>query len=384
MTTKRARRSSITISIDGQNVSADLAPYLKTVLFNDKTSAEVDDITVTLDDRDELFCDEWMPMTGDSLEVEIICENWASEGEVQSLYCGSMEIDIIEEKGPPNEISIKAVSSFNSSIRKTLNTKKWQKSTLQSICKEIASKHGLAFEFIPYLEEDKKGIQIEAIDQTDQSDLAFIAKLADDNDYVLKLDPEKLIVCAQSYLETQEPIISISKYDIFNRIAGRQGFNLYKEVKASYFCPKQKKNISARASHKDVVLNNPEWIKAHTKPKKTKNKKNNKVPAIPTKPVSFFANNGGSKVLIIRQKFKSEAEALKTAKAKLAQKNRGEWKVSGEVMGNPFLMAGVVIEITDYGQYSGFYYVETTTHSRIGSGYRTNFVSHKILIEDQA
>ncbi|TXI91896.1 MAG: hypothetical protein E6Q33_09025 [Neisseriales bacterium] len=378
---KKARKSNVRILIDGKNVSTDLAPYLKSITFNDKTSAEVDDITITLDDRDELFCDDWMPMTGDSLEVEIICDDWVNNNETQSLYCGSMEIDLVEEKGPPNEISIKAVSSFNSNIRKTLNTKKWQKSTLQSICQEIASKHGLDFNFIPYLEEDKEGIQIEAIDQTDQSDLVFITKLAEDNDYVVKLDPEKLTLCAQAYLELQKPILTLSKNEISNRNAGRQGFNLYKEAKASYFCPRQKKNVSAKASHKDVVLNNPEWLASHTKPKKKKQSK--KVATIPTKPISFFANNGGNKVLIIRQKFKSEAEALKTAKAKLAQKNRGEWKISGEVMGNPFLMAGIVIEIIDYGQFDGFYYIENTTHSRVSNGYRTSFVAHKILIEAQ-
>lgn len=238
---KKARKSNVRILIDGKNVSTDLAPYLKSITFNDKTSAEVDDITITLDDRDELFCDDWMPMTGDSLEVEIICDDWVNNNETQSLYCGSMEIDLVEEKGPPNEISIKAVSSFNSNIRKTLNTKKWQKSTLQSICQEIASKHGLDFNFIPYLEEDKEGIQIEAIDQTDQSDLVFITKLAEDNDYVVKLDPEKLTLCAQAYLELQKPILTLSKNEISNRNAGRQGFNLYKEAKASYFCPRQKK-----------------------------------------------------------------------------------------------------------------------------------------------
>ena len=48
-------------------------------------------------------------------------------------------------------------------------------------------------------------------------------------------------------------------------------------------------------------------------------------------------------------------------------------------MGNPFLMAGIVIEITDYGQFNGFYYVEKTTHS-VTKGYRTHFEAHKVFV----
>ena len=76
-TAKTARRAKVEIKIAGKNVSTDLAPYLTSYSFNDKTSTEVDDITLTIDDRDELFVSDWMPERGDKIEVSIKCDNWS-------------------------------------------------------------------------------------------------------------------------------------------------------------------------------------------------------------------------------------------------------------------------------------------------------------------
>ncbi len=390
MTSNKARKTKVEITIEGKNVSGDLAPYLKSVSFNDKTSAEVDDMTITLDDKDELFCGDWMPMIGDSLEVEIKCTNWSYDTSEESLYCGCFEIDLVKESGPPNTIEIKAVSMFNSNIRRQLRSVKYQKTTFRTICKEIAQRHNLKLNFIAASIKNSSGqvvaddddIEITAIDQTDQSDLVFLSKLAADNDYMLKLDSEILTVCSQEYLETQAAKFVISKDDIKDRQSGREGFNLYKEAKATYFDPNKKKSISATVSHKKAQYqfqNNSELAKKFNKTKQTKQSKKK---AVPTTSKSYFdqANiYGGGKTLIIRQKFSNEKEAERVAKARLAQANRGEWKISGNVMGNPFLMAGIVIEITDYGQFNGFYYVEKTTHS-VTKGYRTHFEAHKVFV----
>lgn len=385
---KKARKAKVEITLDGKNVSGDLAPYLKSLTFDDKTSNEVDEITITLDDRDELFCDAWMPMIGDSLEVSIKCFDWDESDDEQTLYCGSFEIDLVTESGPPSIIEIKAVSLFNSDIRRTLNSKKWQKTSLKAICEEVAKLHGLKYKFVSESIKNKSGttiavdddaVEIAETSQNDQSDLAFVVKLAEDNGYVVKLDDEYLTLCSQTYLETQKPLLTISKYDISGRSSGRQGFNLYKEAVARYFCPKCKKSIKKKVSHNEVI-NNPEWLKEHTKPRSSKAKKQSET--VPTKPVSFFAKNGGSRTLIIRQKFSSIQEAERVAQAQLVKKNSGEWKISGSVMGNPFLMSGSCIEIVDYGQFDGIYYIETTTHT-VSNGYKTSFVAHKAHIEGQ-
>ena len=378
MEIKQSRRTRVEISIAGKNVSKDLSPYFLGMSFNDKTSNEVDDITIKLDDRDEKFCDEWMPTIGDKLEVAIATRQ--DNGDEDSLFCGNFEIDLVTADGPPETVSIKAVSSLCSTIRRKLVNKTWERSSLKAIGQQVAKNHGLNYVFSAYSDKDKAdGVPIPSVTQSDQSDLAFLVKLADDNDYVVKLDPDKLTICSQKELESVRPMLTFSKYEILGRQASREGFELYKEAKASYFSKKTKKAKSASANQRDQIIS-PGWLKAHP----VKARANSKSNKIPTKPVSVYSGNAGTKTLILRQRFDNEQDAKRFAAAQLVKKNRGEWALSGNVMGNVDLLAGTTIMVVDYGQYDGVYFIEKTTHAVDGSGgYRTSFSAHKAHIEGQ-
>lgn len=389
---KYARFTIVDITIAGKKVTTSLKPYLLDFTFNDKLSTEVDSINLTLDDRDELFCNQWMPMTGDRIEVSIQCFNWDIFDD-PILNCGIFEIQTVEDSGPPNRVTIEAVSSLNSNIRRKIKSRKWQSSTFKTICQEIATNNELKLKFVAapltdengkVIAEDDDDLEIAAIDQTEQTDLGFLGKLAEDNGYVLKIDPETLTVCSQEYLETQEPLLGISKDDIAQRKSGRQAFDLYKEAKASYFDPNKNKKVSAKVSAKQaqyVFKHNKELAAKYNKGKSGRSKKPPKIPVTTLSYLDQANIYGGGKVLIIRQKFKNEAQALDRAKIMLRRKNSGEWKISGEVMGNPYLRAGVVVDVYDYGQYDGRYYIENTTHKVTKSGYRTSFVSHRVYGE---
>ncbi len=389
--TNKARKAIAEISIRGKNITANLQPYLLSATFNDRTSTEVDEITIELDDRDELFVDKGMPITGDKLEVVFVAKNWNMDGADQRLKCGSFEIDLVTESGPPNKIEIKAVSTFNSPIRRQLNSKKWEKTTFRTICEYYANKHGLKLNFIPapikqngqVVADDSEDIEIESIDQRDETDLVFLSKIVEDNDYMLKIDATTLTVCSQEYLESKVPVLVISKDEISNRQSSRQAFDLYKEAVATYYDPNKKKHIKSKVKADDALYEfNAPWMAANSQPKNSKRSKAK--PKIPTSTVRYTEQAniyGGGKVLVIRQKFNSIAAAETCAKARLAKKNRGEWVVRGEVMGNPLLRAGVNIEIVDYGKFDGWYQVETTTH-KIGGGYRTSFVAHRAHLKE--
>lgn len=386
-----ARSTIVEITIEGKNVTTDLKPYLLDFTFNDKLSVEVDSINLTLDDRDELFCGDWLPEKGDRIDVTIRCFNWGEDGDTEEwLDCGIFEVQSAKDTGPPNKVTIEAVSSLNSNIRREIKSRKWKDSTLKAICAEIAKQNGLKLKFINaplkdengnVIAEDGEDLEVAAIDQNEQTDLGFLAKLVDDNGYVLKIDPETLTVCSQEYLETQDPIMAISKLDILNRESGTQAFDLYKEAKASYFDPNKNKRIHAKTTAKQAKYNFKNNAELAAKfGSKSKSKSSTKEKRIPVSTTSYLdkANiYGGGKVLIIRQKFRDEKHALQVAKTMLRKKNSGEWKISGDVMGNPFLMAGVVVEIIDYGKYNGRYFIESTTHKVI-NGYTTSFVAHRV------
>lgn len=49
---------------DNRDISADLAPYLKSISYTDHLSGEADDLTLTLEDRAGLWQGAWMPEKG--------------------------------------------------------------------------------------------------------------------------------------------------------------------------------------------------------------------------------------------------------------------------------------------------------------------------------
>lgn len=387
METLKASRTIVDITIDGKNITGDLANYIIDVTFNDKTSCEVDDITIQLEDSDDLFSDEWMPTVGDSLTVSIVTT--LEDGSQEILECGDFEIDLVTNSGPPERCEIKAVNTFTTDIRKVLRHVQWKNTTFSAIVTKIAQTYGLEYEFITdtvkYANEvltSTDDIDIFEINQNDESDLAFLVRLAEDYGYVIKLDNEKITVCAQTYLEKQDPVAEFSKVEISNRQAGRQGFNLYKEAKVSYYSPRTGRSIKAQNPQKEaekalIKKVNPEAASRiyTTKSNKKTPKKSNHTP---TKPVAVYSNNGGSKTLVIRQSFKDAKTAEQFAAIQLKKKNEGEWRLGGEVKGCVFLLAGTVISIEDYGQYDGLWYVEETTHTVASNGYRTSFAAHKI------
>jgi len=384
-------RTRLRISIAGKNVSTNLAPYITVFTFNDKTSNEVDDISFTLEDREnddadesgDLFINSWFPTRGDEVEVAILTYHREGLDDAEELDCGTFEIDLVSHSAPPNLFSIHAVSNFNSSIRREIHNHKWEKTTLFNICQSIAQGNGLKLVF------EGEDEDISSVDQTDQTDLQFLAKLAEDNDFMIKLTTETLFIVSQVQLESAAPVMQISRFDMKSCSAAAQAFDLYKEAVARYWSPKTNKLHHAKVSHGDVSKEqvakiNSEYAREHQKTtahRPSNNNKPHKNEKLVTEHYLDKANiYGGGKTLNIRQRFDNAAEAAKVASSRLKQKNRGEWRMEGTLPGNPFLMAGVTVDVVDYGVYSGRYYIESTTHS-VNKGYTTSFTAHRVLGE---
>ena len=53
------RKTRIRLIYEGADISEDVSPYLLSFEYADKYSGEADDIQITLEDRDTLWCDPW-------------------------------------------------------------------------------------------------------------------------------------------------------------------------------------------------------------------------------------------------------------------------------------------------------------------------------------
>lgn len=390
---KSARKSSVQISISGKDITHDLAPYLISFTYNDKSSVEVDDINLTLEDRDDLFIDDWHPDLGEIIECRIICRNWVKPGDKLELYCGKFEIDEITLNGPPSTIQIKAVSMLNSKLRRELHNKPWEKVTLEEICQGITKANNMELVF------DAEDVDIDRVEQTDQSDLSFISKLCSDYGYNIKIDGETLFIYAEEIYEAKDIAFNISRFEVESYQGNRQAHDLYKECKVQYYDPNKKGTHHAKVKHRDSYTKNlpqalqqsgdknwqnnlpaalrEQYGSKSKKPKPDKKKKK----TYSTYTYLDQANiNGTGKTLVIRAKVKSQAEAEKLARAALRQKNKSEQTLEFSSIGITTAIAGVVVETGDFGRYDGIYLINDTTHQiNKGGGYTTSVRMHRVL-----
>ena len=80
------------ISIQGKDVSMDLWPHLLSLSYTDKADDELDDLQLTLEDREGLWQGDWLPKHGDIISVTIVASNFRAPGE-EELDCGEFEVD---------------------------------------------------------------------------------------------------------------------------------------------------------------------------------------------------------------------------------------------------------------------------------------------------
>ena len=151
-----------------KDITATLAPRLIALTVTDNRGFEADALTLTLDDSDGKI---EMPERNAQIAVSI--------GRQGSLLTemGSFFIDQVKHQGTPDRLIITGRSV---DFRSSLNSAKewsWHDATLGDIVKDIAWRNSLSANVAPEL----AGIKIAHIDQSKETDVAFLTRLAINN-----------------------------------------------------------------------------------------------------------------------------------------------------------------------------------------------------------
>ena len=325
------RRTLIRLIYEGADISEDIAPYLLSFEYTDKASGEADDLQITLEDREGLWRDPWLPDKGDTISATIITENWTEPDTSKSLYCGAFEIDDVKVSEPPMQVSIKATAAPRSTgLRNDLKNRNWENYTLSGIAADIAGQAGLSLEYLP-----SRDPLYDTRNQVKQDDLGFLMKLCEDEAFALKATDEKVVIFDEIEYEGNEPVQTITRGDprIINMEIGTQLAGTYK---------------SATAKYNDIDLDETHF--------------------------AVYTDGGveeSGQTLQINQRVKSQAEAENLAKNKLHEENKKETTGSFTLMGDLGLVGGVNVGIAGYGKFDGTYFLESAKHSYGGSGYTT-------------
>ena len=141
------RRAWLQVTYDNKDISEALAEYLISASYTDNLSGQVDDISLTLEDKAGLWQGDWMPTKGATLDVTLCTYNWIGlyDGEAD-VTLGKFEVDEIELSSAPDVVTIKAVAitvSDDSTLRSTLRSRTWENVTVQKVANDIALENNM-------------------------------------------------------------------------------------------------------------------------------------------------------------------------------------------------------------------------------------------------
>jgi len=311
-----------------KNITTDLAPYLLGLTYTDYAHGKADDLELRLADPQGLWLSDWYPTKGDRIEASL-------EIEGVTLRCGTFEVDEIEISGPPREINIRAQSAMiTKDLRLTKRTKAWENTSLQAISQEIADRAGLILLF------DGEDIQFKRIDQTNESDLAFLKRLCEKTGRYLKVAEEKLLLSQETFKNGGPLAGKLKPGELISWSFTDKTHRIYKKCRVSYWDPAKKQVLV----HEEEDPNAPDT----------------------------------GEVLVVNERVEGLSQAIELAKKRLAMQNR--FKTEGEVRlaGRAEFVAGVSVELENFGVFSGRYAVEESRHEFSRSGYITTLKLRRV------
>lgn len=343
------------IKYDNKDISEELLPFLKSISYTDPISGEADSVDITLMDKDGRWRADWFPDKGATLDIEI----YTRDGEdVKAMRLGVFEIDEIESKGPPSEVIIKAVSvPENSQLRGVEKSKSWEKVKLSEIAQEIANNAGIKLYY-----DTAENPTLERVEQSDESDLAFLVKVCKDHALAVKISDNNLIIFDEIKFEQQDSTAFIygihypSPFTLNGPPFPAADDPRMPIVEVSSYSFKSKTRDIYAACHVKYQHGKKGQLIEYTY-------------RVPDKP---------GKVLEINEQVENIAEAEKLAKKRLREKNSEEDTMNFDVKGDFSLYSGQTIDVLNYGKADGKYIAKSVTH-KWGSGYTCSIEFRRCL-----
>lgn len=168
------------ITLQGQTISPEFRARLSRLTLHDRRGMQADQLDITLTDDDGMLD---IPPTGAELTLAI---GWKGQPLTER---GVYIVDEVEHTGAPDTLNIRASSADMRQGLPGKRTESWDDVTVRDIIEAIAARH----ELTPSVGAALAGIRIIHIDQTDESDLHFLTRLAERFDAVATVKTGNLI-----------------------------------------------------------------------------------------------------------------------------------------------------------------------------------------------
>jgi len=327
------RTADLLLELSGRNVSGIVAGALVSATYTDNEHGTADDLDVTLEDRAGLWRGRWEPSRGMRMAATIVCRDWAAAGRDLALSCGSFELDELELRGGMggDTVSLKGVAApVSKAIRWEARSRAWEAASLHRVARDIASEHGLT----PVLHGED--MPFSRLDQTEETDLAFLQRLAEQAGRSLKASDGRLILFSAGDYDAGPTVAVLRRGDtaISSWSVKAKHHGLAKKARVSFHDPATRRLTEAEVAPED-------------------------------------APDVGA-TLQVGERVESPAQARSLARHKLRGKNQKEFEASFELMGDPRLRAGCCVALEGFGGMDRAYVISKAVHELTRrSGYRT-------------
>ena len=301
------------LSINGKPFNTDALSRIISISLTDKSGFEADELTVSLSDHDGKLA-----LPPKSAEITIAL-GYIETGIVDK---GSYKITEVSWSGAPDTLHITAQSADTSDRFSEAKEKSWHKTSLKEIIESIAAANG----YTPIIGKAYQDEKIDHIDQSNESDAAFLSRLAERYDAIATVKHGRLLFVSSGEATTAGgqplPTIRITRNSGDQYAFRYSNTESYNAVRA-YYIDKQ-----TGKKHEVVITeDNYDPVKktvTTTKKYKTK-RKDGKTHKTTTKEVTEIkqVDTAGKKIKTLRPTYQSPKTAATGARAAYKQLKRG-------------------------------------------------------------
>lgn len=332
--------------------------------YSDNTSDKADDLTVEIADPARTWMQSYLPKKGVEVESIIRVFNWNAPGDMREFNCGTMWVDEINFSGPPNIVTLKAVSiPVNTGLKTEKQYKFWEGQSLQDIAAEIALLYQLALVW-----DTTNNPKLKRTDIIEMAHLEYLRDRAKDEGLSIKIFNRQLIIYSEEEYEAKPPlyVIAYGMSQILNFNFVSKLNDTYKSAKNAYVSPESGELIegefipSVEPEGSGAVLNLNERVEEEegTEGEGELRTAIPRVDELP--PIDFNSANAAA-----------QEAATKKAKSKLREKNKREKECSFIVVGNPGYISGLNAQLVGFGIFDGKWQIFSSVHAIGEDGYTT-------------
>jgi phage protein D len=169
------------VRVNSKDITADISPRLISLTMTDNRGFEADQLDIELDDADGQVA---MPPRGAVISLFL---GWKGQPLISK---GDFTVDEIEHHGAPDAMTIRARSA---DFRGSLNSRReasYHDTTLGDVIAQVARRNNLT----PMVGDGLAAIKVSHIDQTQETDAAFLTRIATLNGAVAAIKAGRLLL----------------------------------------------------------------------------------------------------------------------------------------------------------------------------------------------